>query len=159
MKGGAFWAAVPVVLLGSLTTGLGIAAWIASDDPSFAVERNYYDKAVHFDQAREQAQKNASLGWRVELDTKAVGSNIQLLVLVKDKDGLPIRDAAITVEAFANARAKDVVIARFVPEPGAPQSARLPLIFAGLWELRFTVEARGERFTETLRRDIVAGGS
>ena len=29
----------------------------------------------------------------------------------------------------------------------------------GLWELRFTVQARGERFTQVIRREVHAGGA
>ncbi len=161
-RGGRFWAAVPVVLLGTLVGSLGLVAIIASDDPGFAVERDYYKKAVDWDETQRQAATNQRLGWKLELDTRAPAEtrSFELDARVLDASGAPIRGAVVKVEAFPNARAGNIVHARFESGEsgsGEKQHARLPLSRSGLWELRFTVDARGERFTETIRRDIIPG--
>jgi hypothetical protein len=146
-------------LLGTLTGSLGLVAWLTSNDPSFAIERDYYQKAVDYDRTREQADENSRLGWHVELNAARAGESIELAARVKDTHGREVRGATIQVEGFAIARSSRVVVAHFMPEPERPQTARLPLVATGLWELRFTVQAGGKRFTETLRRDIGSDGS
>jgi hypothetical protein len=146
---GKFWAAVPVVLLGALTGGLGIVAYVATRDPSFAVERDYYKKAVNYDEQRDQDETNQKLGWRLNVQARADGSRIQLDAKIDDSHGKPVEDAQIQVEAFPIARSAMVTTTRF-----ASGTAQLPLVATGLWELRFTVDSRGLRFTQTIRRDI-----
>lgn len=146
---GRFWAAVPAVLLGTLTGGLGIVAYIATRDPSFAIERDYYKKAVNYDQLRDQEETNQKLGWQLDVRTRAAGSSIALDAKVDDAHGKPVKDAEIQVEAFPIARSANVMTTRF-----ASGAAELPLVMTGLWELRFTVDAHEKRFTQTIRRDI-----
>lgn len=154
---GRFWAAVPVVLLGTLTGGLGIVAFVVTNDPSFAVERDYYAKAVDWDRERDQMEANRKLGWQLDVRTRTAGSNIELAATVGDALGKPVRDATIQVEAFPIARSAKVVTASFTPREGEAQAAELPFVTSGLWELRFTVDAHNQRFTQTIRRDIGAG--
>ena len=59
---GTFWAWVPATLLGAMLLGLGTMAYIAIDDPSFALEPNYYDKAVHWDRSQAEARSSQALG-------------------------------------------------------------------------------------------------
>lgn len=153
-KQGRFWAAVPAMLLGTLTGGLAIVAWITTRDPSFAVERDYYAKAVNYDQHRDQVETNRKLGWQVDVQTRAAGSSIELDATVGDSRGRPVKDAAIQVEAFPIARSAKVLTTNFTTRAGDAQQARLPLVTSGLWELRFTVDAQNQRFTQTIRRDI-----
>lgn len=158
-RGGRFWSLVPVVLIVAMVLGLGSLALIATDDPSFAVEKDYYKKAVAWDEAREQAAENARLGWKVELSTEPHGKELRVVARVKDARGAPIQGAAVALEAFANARASRVVTARL--EGAEDQSYRgdVALTQAGLWEFRFSVEARGRRFTEVVRQEVRLGGA
>jgi hypothetical protein len=149
---GKFWAAVPVVLLGTLTGGLGIVAYVATRDPSFAIERDYYKKAVDYDQLRAQDETNEKLGWRLDVKARTAGSTIQLDAKVDDAHGKAVKDAEIQVEAFPISRSANVTTTRF-----ASGTAQLPLVTTGLWELRFTVDAHEKRFTQTVRRDIGRG--
>jgi hypothetical protein len=59
---GAFWAWVPATLLGSMLAGLGIMAYIAVDDPTFALEPDYYDKAVHWDRGQTLLRASEASG-------------------------------------------------------------------------------------------------
>ena len=48
--------------------------YVATSDGSFAVEPDYYQKALHWDDARSAAAENAGLGWTVELDGRRQAS-------------------------------------------------------------------------------------
>ncbi len=158
-RGGRFWSLVPVLLIACMLVGLGSLAYVATDDPSFAVEKDYYKKAVAWDQAAAQAAENARLGWKVELATEPHGKELRVVARVKDAQGAPIRGATVALEAFANARASRVVSTRLEVGDDASYRGGLDLIQAGLWEFRFSVEARGQRFTETVRQEVRRGGA
>lgn len=151
-----FWRWFPLALGAAMVGGLCFMAAVAVRDPSFAVEQDYYRKAVAWDDTQAQATENAKLDWSVELELDPRGSELWLRARVKDSRGVVIPDAQVDVEAFANARAAQVVRATLVQERDA-HATRVPLVRSGLWELRFTVQARGERFTQTIRRDVRTG--
>lgn len=153
-----FWRLFPVGLIVSSVGGLGFMAYLAVHDPNFAVEKDYYKKAVAWDETQAQARENARLGWNVDLALEAKGDHVELVAHVKDARGLPVPDARVEVEAFPNAHAGHIVNATLAPERDA-QRGSLPFVQAGLWELRFTVRSRGERFTQVIRRDVARGGA
>ena len=95
------WALVPVGLLAAMLVGLVSMAAIATNDPGFAIETNYYDKAVHWDQARAQAERDERLGFHLALASFA--SDTLELTLV-DAAGKPISGARLSAEAFPLAR-------------------------------------------------------
>ena len=53
--------------------GLGTMATIATRDPGFALERDYYQKAVNYDRVIAQRGENARLGWSVVTRGSACG--------------------------------------------------------------------------------------
>ena len=151
---GRAWALAPVVMIATMLGGLGYMAHLATDDPSFAVEKDYYKKAIDWDSTQAQAAENARLGWNVDLAVEPGKSELVLVVHPKDAQGAPIRGADVRVEAFANARAAHIVKADFRPQADGALAASVPLVRPGLWEFRFVVEAAGRRFTQVVRRDV-----
>lgn len=152
--GGTFWALVPVALLAASLAGVGTMAFIASRDPGFSLERDYYDKAVHWEREQAQAQQNERLGYRLTLRAEDPSA---LEVGLSERSGAALRGASVRAEAFANARAGNVQSLVFVEGPNGTYRAQLGSPRAGLWEFRFRVESAGERFTEVVRTDVGAG--
>jgi hypothetical protein len=156
-KSGRFWSLFPVALIVTMFVGLGSMAYVAVDDPSFAIEKDYYRKAVGWDETRAQAAENARLGWKIELSTEPHGKELRVVARVKDARGASIPGATVAVEAFANARASRIVSTRLSSEADASYRGGMALTQAGLWEFRFSVESEGQRFTEVLRQEVRAG--
>lgn len=159
MKRGLGWPIAVTAILGA-TVGANIwVAVIANDDPSFAVEHDYYRKAVQWDSTMLQGRENERLGWRLEPTLAPFGrrDGSALSVTLTDGSGAPIRDARIEVTAFFNARADSVVHAELREVAGGTSyDTTLPIHHAGAWELRFDVHRGRERFTNTARIDAVA---
>ncbi len=98
MKRGTGWPIAVATIL-----GLTIAAnvWIvrvANRDPSVAVEPDYYQKALHWDDELAQRARNDSLGWRLtpalhDTSTDAAGT---LDVTLEDHGGTPLSGARIS---------------------------------------------------------------
>src|SRR5690606_17828420 len=63
------WALAPVLILGGGLLGLGVMTALAMDDPRFALERDYYRKAVEHDAQRAQEARNRELGWELYLES------------------------------------------------------------------------------------------
>lgn len=111
---------------------------IASNDPSFAVEPDYYAKAVAFDSTMAQQRRNLALGWGIEtrLDPIERGKPTRLTVLLKAPDAGPLVGARVSVMARFNARANDTITANMQEiEPGE-YVASLPILTPGEWEVR-----------------------
>jgi hypothetical protein len=140
-----------------MLSGLTTLAVIASGDESFAVERDYYKKAVHWDEARAQQGHNTRLGWtaavNVERRDRASGHTALALRLL-DRSGLPLSDATVTAEVFHNARAAEVVDARFIEQSPGKYGVELPMRRLGIWEVRLTAIQHGRRFTQAVRLDL-----
>ena len=159
---GRFWAWVPAGLLGSMLLGLGSLAYIAIDDPGFALEPNYYDKAVHWDRAQAEARASQALGYRLELSeplTVAADGRIRLRLSLEDRDGRAVTGAEVTADAFANSTASRTqrVVLREI-SAGVYQ-AELGQGSPGLWELRLAVRHGAARYQQVLRRDVSKGPS
>jgi nitrogen fixation protein FixH len=160
MKPGTGWIAGVVTTL-ALTVGANI--WlmtVAGDDPSVAVEPDYYQKAVAFDSTLAQGRRNATLGWRVTPSLARItdGRATELRVRLADATGASIADATVTVEAMANARSDVRLTATFTAE-GDGYVATLPIARPGLWEFRFSVTRGAQHFTASERLDAVASPS
>jgi FixH len=157
---GAIWAWVPALLLGSMLLGLGVLAFIAIDDPHFALEPNYYEKAVRWDRGQSEARDSAALGLRLTLPpalTQADDGSVEVELRVADREHAGLTAATVELEAFPNAYASR--IERLTLKEGEPgvYRGRLTGRTLGLWELRFTIIKENRHFQRALRLDVVKG--
>jgi nitrogen fixation protein FixH len=156
MKTGRYW---PFLLVGLLASGVGANLYFlarALDDPSFAVEPDYYAKAVAWDAHQAQARTNAVLGWRLLIDVAGADPSTGLARVtarLTDRNGSPVTGATLGMEAFHNARAADVLKATLRETAGHDYAADLSIRKPGLWEFR-VVAARGkDTFTAVVDQD------
>jgi nitrogen fixation protein FixH len=156
--GARIWPWVPGALLSSMLAGLGTLAAIAMNDPGFALERDYYRKAVGYDREIEQRTENAQLGWRLQaaLSRDTTGSTTTLVVSADDAAG-PVTGAQVTAEAIENAHAATVFDLTLVEIAPGRYRATVPVARPGLWELRLSLVRGGERFTEVVRLTTPGG--
>jgi hypothetical protein len=156
------WALVPVALLSSSALGVGSMAVVATRDPHFATEQDYYKKAISWDQTQAQAASNQRLGYVLELPTR-VEFDAQRSALVeltlRDRLGQPVTGARLSADAFANAYSGELVHAVFEEQSAGRYRAKLRVNHAGQWVFEIVGSSAGARFTAELRADLVAGGS
>lgn len=157
MKRGLGWPIAIVTILGITVAANIWGAVLAGDDPSFAVEPDYYHKAVNWDSTLAQSRENERLGWRIATTLGAfdVKAGAHLSVTLVDSTGAPIADAVVHVAALYNARA-DQIFQATLSSTGGTYAAMLPVAHAGEWELRFEVLRGGRKFTSTSRVEAVA---
>lgn len=161
MKRGMWW---PIAVAGVLATTVAANIWvmiIARGDPSFAIEPDYYQKALAWDTTVAQEQRNAALGWHLTPAMGPIASDGRALITARltDSTGAGIPDAVVRVSALAIARAADVRQVTLVSEGAGEYGARFEAQRAGQWELRFDATVGAERFTQTARVDVRDGKS
>lgn len=157
MKRGLGWPIGMGVIL-AITVAVNIAVmFVAKDDPSFAVEQDYYRKAVAWDSSMAQERHNQQLGWRVEpvLERYSPQGGAVLHVRVADSTGAAISNATVQVAALYNARASDVFEATLQRASDDTYTAHLPVTHTGQWELRFTIVRGADRFTAVSRVEAI----
>jgi len=159
---GRLWAWAPGVLLaGLLGTQLTVLHSVL-DDPSFALEPDYYRKAVAWDAQRELERQSQALGWHAAISAQPTpqaqpGSQprgLELQLSLRDARGEPLRGAAVRVAAFANARAARVLEAALLETAPGTYTAELPSRVLGLWEFRMQATRGADRFGEVLRQSV-----
>lgn len=152
---GWYWpAGLAALLVGSAGANVALVV-ITSRDASFAVEPDYYAKALAWDETMAQQARNEALRWSLGIDVEPTGERGRMAVVVRLSDGAgaPLPGARIEVEALHNARANRLLTA--VLEPRGPAYATvMPLARPGLWEFRVRVTRGPEVFTATIMRDV-----
>jgi len=159
---GTLWAWGPgVVLAALLGTQLTVLHFVL-DDPSFALEPDYYRKAVAWDSQRELARQSQALGWHAEITAQpgspaqpgSVPPGLELRVQLRDARQRPLAGAAVQVQAFANARAARVLAAALRETAPGTYTAEIPSSELGLWEFRLAATRGADRFAEVLRQSV-----
>jgi hypothetical protein len=156
---GTLWALVPVALLAVSTLGVGTMASIAARDPGFALERNYYDRAVHWDRQQAQWAENERLRYGLLLDAVPADDGVALVLRLSERGGGPLTGASVRAEAFANARAGEVLDLLLVEQAPGRYETKLHAPRPGLWELRLAVTRGSEHFSEVVRVDLGGKGA
>ncbi len=153
----------PAVIIGALVLHVVISlvtVWVATSNPSYAVEKDYYQKAIHWDDKRAQDGRNSVLGWQIAFDVTrsgVAGEPATLDFALTDGSGRSLSRATVTVETFHNIRAGEILTARMVTDDNGRCSAPLPMKRTGVWEFRFIVDHGTDRFTHTETRYLAIG--
>jgi nitrogen fixation protein FixH len=152
------WPTIVLTVLGGYVAFGLIAARVASHDPNFAIEPDYYRKAVAWDSTLAQARRSAALGWRLTPTLGPIGDGTAapLAVDLRDSTGAVVAGARVSVEARPIAHADDVVRATLTARDDGAYATRLPLERAGLWELHVDATRGADRYETTVRMDASA---
>ena len=151
---GLFWAMVPVVLLGTTLVGLVSLGEVASSDPSFAVEKDYYQQAVAWDDHVAELAESARLGWNIAVEIRPERGGAELTASLRDRSGQVVRGARLSLEAFHNARRSLAIEVALKPDSRGRYQASVPMRKSGLWEFRFRAKQADTEFVQTLRGDV-----
>ena len=151
---GLHWPVFIVALLAVPVVAGGYLAWMATHDPTFAIESDYYRKAVAWDQTMAQEHANAALGWQTAVTATPQGQQLDVAVQLRDTAAVGVADAKVHVEGFFLARSKDAQEADAKLGSDGRYHALLNLPHGGLHELRVRAERGQQIFTATHRLDV-----
>lgn len=151
------WPLMIVALLAGHVLAVLVMVYVATRDRSFAVEPDYYQKALHWDDIAAQQRENARLGWTVAI---AVGSSTSPLgqrtvsCRLSDRAGKPLEGAIIDVIAFAHVRADERLAGVMESQGSGVYETTLRLRRKGLWEFRLVVRRGSEMLTYSEQRPV-----
>ncbi len=155
------WPAVIVGVLALHVTTLLVVVFVATRDPSFAVEPNHYQKALAWDGSAARLRASKLLGWSVSLQadtaTDILGRR-RLMCRILDQDGIAVVGATVQLLIFHHARAADRVQVSLSPEQDGTYAALVPMKRAGLWEFRLAAR-RGDALFNTVIVQQVGNGT
>jgi nitrogen fixation protein FixH len=130
---------------------------LAGNDPSFAVEPDYYRKAVGFDSTMAQDRRSLALGWRAASAlVPSTGSGWRVNVTLTDSVRQPVAGATVTVSARYNARANDIVLATLHETAPGLYSAPLAVSHGGEWEVGVDATRGAEHFVVSTRAEAAS---
>jgi nitrogen fixation protein FixH len=145
------WAWFPVGLLGLLVTVQVVLFKLSSGDDSFAIEPEYYQKAVNWDARAREREISERLGWQAQATIVQTGTASTLRVILLDRTAAPLRSATLAVDAFPNSRATQVQhLALREVSPGVYEG-ELRITHGGEWEVRLQAKRALDTFSTALR--------
>lgn len=153
MKSGIAWPIGITAILGATVAANLFVMRLASNDPAFAVEPDYYRKAVQYDSTMAQERRNLALGWQATtvLDSVTAGTATRVRIQLHDAGAAPVTGATVSLMARFNARANDTLTATLME--GAPGNyiTTLPIRTPGEWEVRIDAVRDSARYTTSQR--------
>lgn len=155
MKRGWQWPVGIAAVLATVVIADVTVAIIAGRDEAFAVEPNYYQKAVHFDDEMALRAESQRLDWSLAptLQLGRPGAPGTVSLSLHDSSGRPITGARVQLLAMHNARASHQLTASLTERGDGKYDAPLDAERPGEWELRFLVTRGGDRFASRERID------
>ena len=147
----------PVAIVAILSAQVAFGIWmskIAGNDPHFAVEPNYYARAINWDATMAQSRKDKALGWTAmaTFEHGATGP-VTVRVALRERSGAPIVADSVTAQALAVAHANVVDTLTFT-RSGDSYTATLPNAAGGLWDFEVRAVRGTDVFTDKLRADL-----
>lgn len=150
MKKGLGWPiGIATILFATVASNVGVIL-LTKDDPSFAVEPDYYRKAVEWDSTTARRARSDALGWQVTPQVTVGTTSSTVALTLVDSAGAPVTGADVTGELLHIARAADMQPVTFMATAdGYAATVRMPR--AGVWELRLQATRGDDTFLRTLR--------
>lgn len=124
-----------------------MVVYVAATHPSFAVEEDYYQKALDWDERKDQLRRNAELGWKLDIGLipppPGVVQRVEFVVRLEGPDGEALEGATVQVHTFHNARPKAVLSDALESTGDGVYRGYLPMKRPGIWQVDIEVR-RGE---------------
>lgn len=161
MKKGMGWPIGVAVILGATVVANLVVMRLANNDPAFAIEPDYYKKAVAFDSTFAEERRSLELGWTATstLASSTRAGESTLTVALDDAQHQPVSGATVTVVALANARANDRLTASLREVTPGRYESTIAARFAGQWEIRIDAVRGAEHFVASTRTDVSRSSS
>ena len=150
------WPGMLFIMIGALVATDVTMVVIASNDPSFAVDKNYGEDGDGWEARKELERAGAERGWDVRSDLLINDfGQAELRVRLIDDEGYGIPDATIDVRAYHNARAAQKMEFFLLPTADQGHYVAAPqLDRSGRWTFDLEVTVDDVRWTPQLLHDV-----
>jgi len=150
------WPIGIAAVLGATVIANLVVMRIANGDAAFAIEPDYYKRAVAFDSTLATERRSDALRWSASAQFLASteAGHRTLSVTLTDAHGVPVQGATVSVAALANARANQVLTATLLESSPGRYQGSLAATFPGQWEVRIDAVRGAEHFIATTRTEL-----
>lgn len=157
MTAARLWPAALIAVLATTVIANVVIYRMANNDPSFAVEPDYYQRAVDWDSAVARGERSLALGWvaDVRLAPPEAG-HATLTVTLATRDAQPIDSVDVRAALSHNAEGARVFAVQLLPAGPGRYAARVPSTAQGLWRVDLVVTRGADVFS---RRVIADNGT
>ena len=148
----------PTTIVVVLVAQVGFGIWmarVAGSDPHYAIEPDYYARAVNWDSTMAQSRRDKALGWHATATMRRTdGPSATLHIQLMDPAGAAITTAdTVSADVLAVAHAGRID-RRMLVRDGSGYSATMEAARSGLWEVRIRVIRGADLFTAKLRTEL-----
>ena len=154
MNASKLWPAALVAVL-AITVAANVAIyWTANHDSSFAVEPDYYQRAIDWDSTVARGQRSAALAWTSEVRLSAPeAGQATLSVTLAARDGAPLDSADVRAALSHNAQGANVFQVRLLPSGPGLYATRVPSTAQGLWRVDVAATLGDDVYVERVTVD------
>ncbi len=147
----------PLAIITVLVAQVGFGVWmarVANADPHFAVEPDYYARAVQWDSTMAQARADKALGWQAGATLRREhGTVASLHVTLTDAQGQPVQADTVTATALSVAHA-GIIDTLTLTREGTGYMAPVARAERGVWEVELRATRGRDVFTAKLRPEL-----
>jgi len=137
LKPGAVWPLFVVGILMVSFTVCGITVYASVTDGSYAVETDYYERAVRWDEIAREREESKRCAWVSDVEVRTASDGpAELALLLRDAQGEPIDAARVEVETFHHAHRNDAVMTTMNAQGDGRYTLAIENARAGLWQVR-----------------------
>jgi nitrogen fixation protein FixH len=143
---------IVVGILGTSWIVCGITVYAAVTDESFAIEDDYYERAVTWDETMAAKRASAALGWSATMTVSAADPHTNrrwLTVSVVDAAGEPVALDGAQAVAFHHARRGEAREVKLRSTGDGTAAGELGVGADGLWQVRLRAVRAGDVFLDT----------
>ncbi|MEZ4412124.1 MAG: FixH family protein [Gemmatimonadales bacterium] len=154
MNSAKLWPAALVAVL-AITVAANVAIyWTANHDSSFAVEPDYYQRAIDWDSTVARGQRSDALGWAADVRLAPPDAGqATLSVTLAARNGTPLDSADVRAALSHNAHGANVFQVRLLPSGPGLYAARVPSATQGLWRVDLAATRGDDVFVERVTVD------
>lgn len=147
----------PTAIVAVLAIQIAFGIWmarVAGSDPHFAIEPDYYRRAVNWDSTMAQSRRDRALGWRAVASVQRMDARAAIVRLtLTDSAGVVITPDSLAVEVLPVAHAGRVQ-SPALTRVGDGYEGELAAADAGLWDVSVRAVRGSDRFTARLRTEL-----
>jgi nitrogen fixation protein FixH len=152
-----FWG---TIIVGLLATEVGLCTWgiyCAVGGTPVAVEADYYNKALHWDDHLALLQMSEELGWNTNLQIPSISAAkgaVPVTFQLQDAAAKAIENAVVNIGYFHHAHPMDLRTATLKETQPGKYAADMSLDRRGIWEFRISATRGADRFVQIIQRDL-----
>ncbi|HBN74654.1 MAG TPA: hypothetical protein DD473_02300 [Planctomycetaceae bacterium] len=151
------WSGMIVGLLSLQIFCCMIAFFLATTSPSMAIIPNYHQKALNWDETRNEIHASEQLGWQKKIDVSEpidVYGNRTVTLWLNDSTSAPVLADQIHLKAYRHANAAQLISIPLEEIAPGTYQAQAEITKAGLWQFELQANRDSDSYLDSFTLEI-----